>query len=96
MWDLRDPSIHHTRLVCGTIFSHKGQGLAVDFASFILIVSKVTLCNLTMADYITLTHKSQTNICPITISINLRHVNFIHNFIGNENLEKRIMWSCGY
>ena len=48
-WDLRDPSIHPTRLVCGTIFSHKGQGSVVDFASFILIVSKVTLCNLTMA-----------------------------------------------
>ena len=48
--------------VSGTIFSHKGQGSVVDFASFTLIVSKVTLCNLTMADQITLTHKSQINI----------------------------------
>ena len=64
MWDLRDPSIRHTRLVRGTIFSHKGQGSAVNFASFILIVSKVNLCNLTMVD-------------QITVSRNLRHVNFI-------------------
>ena len=62
MWDLRDLLIRHTRLVHGTIFSHKVQGLAVDFASFILIISKVTLCNLTMTDQITLTHKSQINI----------------------------------
>ena len=41
-WDLRDLSIRHTRLVRGTIFTHKGQGSTVDFASFILIVSKVT------------------------------------------------------
>ena len=100
MWDLRDPSIRHTRLVRGTIFSHKGQGSAVNFASFILIVSKVTLCNLAMADQITLTHKSQTNIymshnyfyksktCQF-------HTQFHWNIIGNENLEKTnyvFMW----
>ena len=56
---LRDLSIRHARLV-----ELKHDPLYVGpfkicHASFILIVSKVTLCNLTMADQITLTHKSR-------------------------------------
>ena len=63
MWDLRDPSIRYARLV---ELEHDpmyvGPFLVVDFDSFTIIVSKVTLCNLTMADQITFTHKSQINI----------------------------------